>query len=525
MEEVYTGNHWSNLISENIVKERSPDSFVVATGITPSGPIHLGNMREVLTGDAIHRSLLNLGKKSKLIYIADTYDPLRTVYPFLPDDFQQFIGMPLYLIPDPEGNCHENYAEHFLSPFLKALEELGIHPEVIRAHELYESGKFNEVIKEAANSLDELKKILENISGRKLEKDWFPFHIKCPSCNKITNTIPQHHDSEKSLISFSCSCGYSSNSSQPFPPAGKLPWRIDWPARWKALGVNVEPFGKDHGAAGGSYDTAKEISEKIYNYPAPYPVIYEWIYLKGRGAMASSTGVGVSIENLLKTVKPEIVRYFVLRSKPEKHIDFDPANGLLQLVDEYNQLEDKYFSDDRDRWTQTLYELCQIEQAPKKPHPHIPLGHLAIAIQAGRKDKNSVIEILKRSGYEIPDQEISFISDLIDRTIYWLDNFAPDGYKFCDPESIEPDISQFSEEQIAILSKLLDKLKDTEWKAESIHLVIHDMTKELNKSPKTVFQAVYLAMINQRSGPKAGWFISSLSKDFVLSRLEKITKR
>jgi lysyl-tRNA synthetase, class I len=137
--------HWADLLSDEIISQRGQD-HVVNTGITPSGEIHIGNMREVVTADAIHRVLSERGNTARLLYIADTYDPLRHVYPFL--DSQRYhdqVGRPLSEIPCPCGQ-HANYADHFLEPFLWSLQQLGIHPTVLRADQLYKTGVYNETI-------------------------------------------------------------------------------------------------------------------------------------------------------------------------------------------------------------------------------------------------------------------------------------------------------------------------------------------------------------------------------------------
>jgi len=88
--------------------------------------------------------------------------------------------------------------------------------------------------------------------------------------------------------------------------------------RWARFGITIEPFGKDHATAGGSFDTGKEIVRKVYHRDPPHPVVYEWISLKGRGAMHSSKGVVVTINEMLEIVPPDILRYLIARSKPEK---------------------------------------------------------------------------------------------------------------------------------------------------------------------------------------------------------------
>jgi lysyl-tRNA synthetase class 1 len=47
---------------------------------------------------------------------------------------------------------------------------------------------------------------------------------------------------------------------------------------------------------------------------------------------------------------------------------------------------------------------------------------------------------------------------------------------------------------------------------EELHQKLHE-SKE--------FKAIYLAFLGKESGPKAGWFLSSLPREFVLQRLEE----
>src|SRR5437867_9870145 len=94
--------HWADVLAEELSKRGS--RHTLATAITPSGPIHVGNMREVLTTEFVHRGLEKLGCDSELIYIGDTYDPLRKVYPFLDKAaYEPHVGKPLCDIPCPCG--------------------------------------------------------------------------------------------------------------------------------------------------------------------------------------------------------------------------------------------------------------------------------------------------------------------------------------------------------------------------------------------------------------------------------------
>ena len=146
--------HWADVLAEELIKENK--KHVLATGITPSGPIHIGNMREVLTTDAVYRSLHKKGVDAELIYIADDYDHLRKVYPYLPKSYEQYVGMPISDIPCPCGD-HKSYADHYLVAFLNSLEEIGINNTVYRASEMYKTGKYAEAIQTALDNTEKIK--------------------------------------------------------------------------------------------------------------------------------------------------------------------------------------------------------------------------------------------------------------------------------------------------------------------------------------------------------------------------------
>ncbi|RJS69135.1 lysine--tRNA ligase, partial [ANME-2 cluster archaeon] len=286
--------HWADVIADNVTAIRK--KHIIATGITPSGNIHIGNLREVVTADAAYRALCDAGIDAKLIYIADTFDPLRKVYPFLPEDYSEHVGKPLYAIPCPCGSC-ANYAEHYLKPFFRSMEALDIHPVIYRAHELYAEGDFVPAIMTALSNRDKIAAILEKVSHRAVSEEWSPFNVMCEACGRIDTATVQGFDEDNETVDYTCKCGYA--GTVPVKGNGKLTWRVDWAARWSILGVTIEPFGKDHATKGGSYDTGIRISREIYNYEPPYPIIYEWVHLKGKGAMSSSTGVTITIEDML----------------------------------------------------------------------------------------------------------------------------------------------------------------------------------------------------------------------------------
>ena len=496
--------HWADVVATEALKKGS--KHTVASGITPSGNIHIGNMREVLTADAVYRALKDAGADVNLIYIADTYDPLRKVYPFLDDSYEEHVGRPLSEIPCPCG-AHPNYAEHFLEPFFNSLKKLDIHPEIRKADELYKQGAYMDTIKTALVKRDEIAHIIEEVAGRTLDSEWNPFNPICSECGRLTNTKVTGFDIDAATVDYSCSCGSIGTVSM--QGGGKLTWRVDWPARWPILGVTIEPFGKDHASAGGSYATGERISSEIFDYPAPHPIVYEWIMLKGQGAMSSSTGVTVSISDMLDVVPPEVLRYFIIRTKPEKHIEFDPGLPLLNLIDEYDNLDEKL--------DMRAYQLSQAGGTSTK----IPFKHMVTAVQIADHSFDYLLTVLERGGYDVSEPEI--IQQRADNVEKWLESFAPQRLKFKVNEQLPPEVRNFNDEQRHAMRLLAERMPAYE-EGQVIHDGIYNTAKELGMNPKKLFQTIYQAILGTKSGPRLGYFLVSLDRDFVVERFRAASK-
>ena len=510
--------HWADVVAERLSARK--EKHVLATAITPSGPIHVGNLREVMTTEAVYRCLKERGVEAELIYIGDTFDPLRKVYPFLPEDYEKYVGMPLSDIPCPCGE-HENYALHFLQPFLSSLKDLGIKPHVYLAHELYQKGVYREAIKTALDNAGVIREIINRISSRGLPETWMPFNVKCEKCGKLDGEIVSY---KWPLASYKCkSCGYEGETNLEEGGAGKLPWRVDWPARWKIFNVTFEAFGKDHAAAGSSWDTGKEIVSTVFNHTPPTPLVYEFIHLKGRGAMHGSTGVAVSAEEVLKMIPAEVLRFLFMKYEPNRHIEFDTGFALLDLVDEYDRYERIYFGMEEEsagtKDAKRVYELSQPYKIPEKMPLSIPYRHLAVVAQIGRNFEE-VVEILGRK-HEIKGFDMERLRKRYEKIKYWLDKYAPEEIKF--QLQYEKPPVELGEDEIKFLSELKKGMTDIEWDAEKIHTLIHETAKESGISAGKAFRVIYKIMLAQDKGPRAGYFLQSLGRKFVMKRIEDFT--
>lgn len=515
--------HWAEVEAQKLLKDKK--IHVLATGITPSGPIHIGNMREILTTDAVYRQLKKKDADAKFIYVADDFDPLRKVYPYLPKWYEDHVGKPISDIPCPCGE-HKSYADHYLSAFLNCLDEIGVNPILYRANEMYKKGMYQESIRIALEKKDEIRRIIEEVSKRQLPKNWLPFNVRCQECGSMNDVQPLGYDYP--IISYRCKCGYEGEADITVGGVGKLPWRVDWPARWKMLGVTFEPCGKDLATVGGARDTGRYIVEKIFNYPHPALVVYEFILLKGKGAMHSSKGTALSSDQMLQMTPPEVLRFLLMNNQPNKHITFDSGLGLLNLVDEYDRFERVFFGTQEEikgmKDLEETYELSQPKEIPKKLPIQLPYRHLVTLAQIAESwpEMKSILIRTDQIPKGIGEDDEARLAQRAEHVRFWLDNFAPEMVRFSVQKKL-PEIELSVENQI-FLKSFSDSLNDMLWDAESIHNGIYQAAEDAQVSVKDGFSALYKIILGKSKGPRAGFFLSNLDKDFVRSRVSEALK-
>jgi lysyl-tRNA synthetase class 1 len=504
-----TATHWADRTAAEVVATEIP--AVISTGISPSGEIHIGNLREVLTADAVYRALKERGADVRFNFVADNFDPLRKVYAFLdPAVYEPLVGRPLSDIPCPCGG-HESYADHFLEPFLASLAELRVEVEVERSDRMYRSGRMTPCIIRALERRDLIVSILHELTGKQMGEEWSPFNPLCPECGRINAAKVSGFSAPKETIDYVCDCG--ATGSVPMAGGGKLVWRIDWPARWKVLGVTVEPFGKDHATRGGSYDTGRRIAREVFEIEPPFPIPYEWIRLKGRGDMSSSRGNVLSIAQVLEVVPPEVLRYLVLRERPQKTINFDPGQPLLQLTDEV----------DNAGATRRDERALELSRAGGFRPVGVPFKHLVVVAQVAAYDLERALTILARTGY--PDLDRDAVAHRMEYARRWLASFAPPDLRFAVAPEVPPEATGLSEVQKRFLGVLAERLEDG-MDGEVIHQVIYDLAGEYKgeAKPAQLFQAVYVALLGKTSGPRAGWFLAFLGPRLAAKRFAEASR-
>lgn len=502
--------HWADAFVKNLSGDQ-----LFSTGISPSGPIHVGNMREILTGDMLYKASVDRGLNSRFIYLCDDIDPLRKVYPFLPETYSEHVGKPLSMIPAPEGEG--TYSEYFLKPFLETLEKINVKVEVVRSTGLYEKGVFAETTDTVITQKEKVAEILEKISGRALPRDWYPYNPLCSSCGRITKAKVQWYRYPE--VGYLCECGHE-GVSDIRKAEGKMPWRVEWPAKWHALGVTVEPFGKDHGASGGSYDTGKGIVEQVFGSRAPEPLVYEHIFLKGKGAMHSSTGLVVPASEMVEFAPPQILRFLIARSQPSRHITFDPGAGILNLIDEYERYENLYTAGgELDEDSRRIYELSRLEGSTENIS-RIGFRHLVTLVQIYPREED-LRDAISRAG-EGTETITPVLRENIAAIRKWLEKYAPDNVRFTllgDDTRVS-----LSMEEKNLVSAFLEASGSIEWNPEAIHSAIHELIGNSGMSAKEGFASFYKALVGKERGPRLGYFLSTLGREYTVNRLSAALK-
>lgn len=499
--------YWLNGAANAIIESHPEGEIIVSSGVSPSGPYHVGHLREVLTADALTYSLKRAGREARHLHFVDDFDGLRKVPLGVPAEYEDYIGMPYYLVPSPDGSG--SFADKFFNDFKSVTDEMLVDMEVVRSFEQYQSGMFTDAIEKTLENVDSIKGMIERISHRQLARDWSPVQILGPD-NKLTKWKYVSLDKDKKTLVYEKEDG--STDEIPYNDGKvKLDWRLDWPARWSIWGVDVEPFGRDHATKGGSYDTGKELVQKVFSSSAPKPFPYEFINRKGETKkMSASSGDVITPADAAELMPPELLRYFVLKGRPGLTLFFDTGVGYGRLFDEFKLLKPTKDLDARDTATRG-------NDAPVLSD--IPFVHLLTAWQSAHGDTQKTKEIIQRSehGERVEEQ-----SDLIDKELRyikaWLNSWAPEEVKFSIQDKL-PDVV-LNERQRLALAKLASKISSAPEDADGqwFHETVYAVKDEAEIEPKELFQAIYRVLLGKDSGPKAGWFLSIQDREFLINR-------
>jgi lysyl-tRNA synthetase class 1 len=529
--------HWADEAAEKIIWEKGgKDGYTCASGITPSGTVHIGNFREIISTELVVRALRDRGKTVRFIYSWDDYDVFRKVPANMPgrEELEKYLRFPITMVPDPWGR-DSSYARHHEVDVETVLPLVGIYPEFLYQAERYRSSLYAGGIRRALEHREALKDILDKFRDEehKIQGTWWPVSVFCGACSKDETEV-EDWDGEWGLSYRCLSCGRRETVDLRAAREVKLGWRVDWPMRWEHEKVDFEPAGKDHHSQGGSFDTARHVCKEVYGWEAPVTFRYDFIGIKGNpGKMSSSTGKLVDLPDLLRVYTPELVRYLFAGTRPNTEFTISFDLDVIKIYEDYDKTERIAWGDEKAKdenafeREKRIYEFSQVETCsegkPAMPavRPYrLPFRHLCSLIQIADGDIEKTVASLGRGGQGPGTEQIPAVRRRALCAKYWIDECAPEEFRF----KLRPagERAELSEAEAAAIRSLRDRViggieayADDKSCAEAIYQAAADHGME----GKALFRAAYQALIGKDQGPRLASFLRSIGKERLLDIL------
>lgn len=512
---------------DKITRQANDELIVINDSKTPSGRVHVGSLRGVLIHDALYRELLSAGKPVIYTYGIDDFDPMDGLPADAPEETRQYMGQPLCHIPAPEGSSASDMADHYIAEFLTVFRELGVGAKVYRMRDVYRNGVFNDVIDKILSNADIVREVYESISGAKRPDDWYPFQVICEKCGKIgTTQVTGYADK---LVSYRCNehmvswaegCGHEGKVS-PFNGNGKLPWKLEWAAKWHEFLITVEGAGKDHCTKGGSRDVASLVLRRVFREQPPLNVPYEF-FLVGGAKMSSSKGLGASAREMADFLPPEILRYLMIRTDAKRAVNFTTDfHYLVKLFNDFDKILHRVRKGEASKEEQMIFTYSMVDRHEQAYFP-VNFQLLTSLLQLPHLDaETEVIRRIKEDGHELADRDKVYLRSRMASARYWLDHLAEEQDKFAIQTEFPAAADSNSAAQNAFLNALADAVEQSAWKEEDLQTAIFEVARNLPIAQGKAFQAIYRVLLGKQQGPKAGALLSFLEKDFVQQRLRK----
>ncbi|WP_208033612.1 lysine--tRNA ligase [Streptomyces cyanogenus] len=560
---------WVSRFADEVIEEserRAPGKpVVVASGLSPSGPIHLGNLREVMTPHLVADEVRRRGHQVRHLISWDDYDRYRKVpagVAGIDESWAEHIGKPLTSVPAPKGSPHPNWAEHFKAAMIESLAQLGVEFDGISQTQQYTSGAYREQILHAMRHRNDIDAILaqyrtkkapkkqqkpvdaaeleaEEGSGAASEDDgssgsagYFPYKPYCGDCGKDLTTVTSYDDDSTELAYTCTACGFAETVRLSEFNRGKLVWKVDWPMRWAYEGVIFEPSGVDHSSPGSSFQVGGQIVG-IFGGQQPIGPMYAFVGISGMAKMSSSRGGVPTPADALKIMEPQLLRWLYARRKPNQSFKIAFDQEIQRLYDEWDKLAAKVadgsaLPGDVAAYTRAVGTAAG--ELPKTPRP-LPYRTLASVadITAGHEDQ--ALRILSELDPEQPLASLDEVRPRYDRAEAWINTHVP-----ADQRTIvrdEPDVDllkSLDEASQQSLRLLLDGLAD-HWSLDGLTHLVYGVPKvqagfaadatpkelppEIKTAQRTFFALLYHLLVGRDTGPRLPTLLLAVGQERV----------
>jgi lysyl-tRNA synthetase class 1 len=549
---------WVSRFADEVVAEaerRAPGRpIVAASGLSPSGPIHLGNLREVMTPHLVADEIRRRGHDCVHILSWDDYDRFRKVPAGIDPSWREHIGKPLTSVPAPPGSGHPNWAEHFKAAMAQSLADLGVTYRGISQTAMYTSGAYRDQILLAMRERERIDAILGRYrtkpktmsedadeaaalegSGAASEDDgtaatgYYPYKPYCSACGRDTTTVVGYDD-ETTELTYTCACGHTETVKLSEFNGGKLVWKVDWPMRWAYEGVVFEPSGVDHSSPGSSFVVGGQIIREVFGAEPPIGPMYAFVGITGMAKMSSSRGGVPTPADALAIMEAPLLRWLYARRRPNQSFKVAFDQEIQRLYDEWDALARKVADG-----TATPVDTAAHRRAtgtadgplPVTPRP-LPYRTLASIVDITTGHDEQTLRILRDLDPAHPVASLDEVRPRLDRAERWITTQVPADQRT--QVRAEPDtalLAALGAPEREALRLLLDGLA-ANWSLDGLTTLVYGVPKKLLGLPPDVkptpelkvaqrqfFALLYRLIVTRDTGPRLPTLLLAVGADRI----------
>ena len=518
---------WYDMMAQKVVdreKQLGRNMSLIRTemGLGASGFPHIGSLGDAVRSNAVSLALKDLGYNSELIAYCDDKDGLRKVPAGLNDDLEKYLGYPVSGIPDPFG-CHESYGKHMSSLLLDALDKCGIQYKYYSANEVYKKGLLLQEIRDLLIGAQKVGQIVKGEVGQDTYTEVLPYFAICENCGHLYTTRAYSFNSKTDKVFYKCvgleikgrlisGCGHEGEIDIKNGD-GKLTWKSEFAARWRALDIRFEAYGKD---ITDSVRINDRISREVLAFEPPSHAKYEMFLDKGGKKISKSAGNVFTPQVWLQYGSPQSLLLLMLkRFVGTRSLD---VSDIPLYMNELDELEDVYFDKKQLNQKETIrlkgiYKYCWSMKPPEKPSIHVPYNLLAFLAKMAPKEclNDYIVEKLQTYGYLQKNQQID---ENLTKRIEYAQNWS------CDFEEIKETNVTLSSEAKKAITDLLQNLLDAE-DPDKIQNAIFNVAKNNGLKPGEFFKTLYTILMGAPQGPRLGPYVLAMGKQNVSNALKR----
>ncbi|MFG1961610.1 lysine--tRNA ligase [Nonomuraea sp. NPDC049028] len=530
-----TETDWVSRFADEVISEaerRAPGKPIVcASGLSPSGPIHLGNLREVTTPHLVADEIRRRGLDCVHLLSWDDYDRFRRVPAGIDPSWADHIGKPLTSVPAPPGSPYANWAEHFKAPMIEALAGLGITYTGISQTEQYSAGTYREQILLAMRERERINAVLARYRTKETARteavDYYPYRPYCELCERDLTTVTAYDD-DSTELAYVCECGFGETVRLAEHDRGKLVWKVDWPMRWAYEGVVFEPSGVDHHSPGSAWVVGGQIVGEVFGGERPIGPMYAFVGITGMAKMSSSKGGVPTPSDALEIMEAPVLRWLYARRKPSQSFKIAFDQEIQRLYDEWDSLGRKVATDAAQPAELAAYERAvRTAEGPLAATPRpVPYRTLASVVDITTGDDDQTLRILRDV-----DGELTSLDEArprLDRAQRWVDTQVPADQRTRVRESPDAELlAALDEDERDSLRLLVDGL-DEHWSLDGLTTLVYGVPKvraglapdakatpELKTAQRAFFALLYRLLVNRDTGPRLPTLLLAVGADQV----------